>query len=70
MHGNVLALNVTVGDAVSAGQELAVMEAMKMEHRLLADIDGTVAAVHGTVGQQIGAGDLVMEIQASDGDQD
>ena len=67
MHGNVLAVNVDVGDAVCAGQELAVMEAMKMEHRLLAQIDGTVTAVHGAVGQQLAAGELVLEIAASDG---
>ena len=66
MHGNVLAVNVSVGDSVTEGQELAVMEAMKMEHRLLAEIDGVVTAIHGAEGEQIAAGALVLEIEASD----
>jgi geranyl-CoA carboxylase alpha subunit len=63
MHGNLLAIRVAVGDSVSAGQELAVIEAMKMEHRLTAQIDGIVSAIHGVAGAQIAAGAVVLEIE-------
>jgi geranyl-CoA carboxylase alpha subunit len=67
MHGNVLEIMVVVGDRVEPGQDLAVMEAMKMEHRLSAQVAGEVAAVHISVGEQVAAGVVVLEITA-DGD--
>ncbi|MBB6119225.1 acetyl/propionyl/methylcrotonyl-CoA carboxylase subunit alpha [Nocardiopsis algeriensis] len=45
MPGTVLAVPVAVGEQVSAGQALAVVEAMKMEHTVTSPVDGTVAAV-------------------------
>lgn len=65
MHGNVLSVLVTVGDRVSPGQELLVMEAMKMEHRLLAQVTGEVSAVHVQAGTQAAAGAIVLEINES-----
>ena len=62
MHGKLLAIHAAVGDRVAAGDELAVMEAMKMEHRLSAEIAGVVTAVHGQVGDQFAAGAVVLEI--------
>jgi geranyl-CoA carboxylase alpha subunit len=64
MHGNLLRLLVAVGDRVSAGDELAVVEAMKMEHRLQAAVDGTVSAVHASAGEQVSAGVVLIEIDA------
>lgn len=46
MHGRVTAVLCQPGDAVTAGQALLTMEAMKMEHTLKAGFDGTVEAVH------------------------
>ncbi|WOJ97805.1 acetyl-CoA carboxylase biotin carboxylase subunit [Congregibacter brevis] len=66
MHGNLLALRVAVGDKVSAGDELAIMEAMKMEHRLVAQIDGVVSVVFGVEGEQMTAGAVVLEIESED----
>ena len=63
MHGNVLQVMVAVGDSVSEGDGLAVMEAMKMEHRLIAEVTGKVIAVHTCVGQQVAAGSLLLEIE-------
>ena len=62
MHGNVLELMVAVGDAVEIGDDLAVMEAMKMEHRLTAAVAGEITAVHAVVGEQVAAGAVVLEI--------
>ncbi|MFT7286180.1 MAG: geranyl-CoA carboxylase alpha subunit [Halieaceae bacterium] len=66
MHGNLARLMVALGDSVSVGDELAVMEAMKMEHRLLAGIDGTVAQLYAREGDQLAAGALVLEIAVPD----
>ncbi len=66
MHGNVLNIAVAVGDRVEAGQDVAVMEAMKMEHRLSAQVAGEVVAVHASVGEQLATGTLVLEIAADE----
>jgi 3-methylcrotonyl-CoA carboxylase alpha subunit len=60
MHGKLVALLVAAGDAVAKGQKLAVVEAMKMEHALVAPRDGTIAEVAGEVGQQVGEGQRIV----------
>ena len=45
MPGNILKVNVNVGDAVKEGQVLVVLEAMKMENEIMAPKDGTVTQV-------------------------
>ncbi len=62
MPGRVLSVHVRPGEAVRAGDRLAVLEAMKMEHRLAAPFDGRVEAVHVAAGQQVGEGALLVEI--------
>jgi len=59
MPGIVLAVEVAAGDHVKGGQILAVLEAMKMEHRIEAPGDGIVAEVLVTVGDQVQAGDAL-----------
>ena len=66
MHGNVIAIAVAVGDRVEAGQDVAVMEAMKMEHRLSAQVAGEVTAVHVSEGDQVATGTVVLEIASED----
>ena len=58
----VITVLVNPGDAVEAGDRLAVIEAMKMESVVTASRAGTVAAVHCATGDQVDAGDLVAEI--------
>jgi acetyl-CoA/propionyl-CoA carboxylase biotin carboxyl carrier protein len=53
MPGTVLRVDVAAGDAVSAGQTLGVVEAMKMELPLAAPYDGTVTHVGAAVGEQV-----------------
>ena len=57
MHGRVLELFVAAGDAVTGGQRLAVIEAMKMEHTLRAPFAGTVRQVAAIAGTQVVEGE-------------
>ena len=63
MHGALLEVFVRKGDLVSKGQRLAILEAMKMQHEILADIDGIVSAVNVEAGTQIAADTLMIEIE-------
>ena len=56
MHGKLIALFVGPGDSVRKGQRLAILEAMKMEHALLAPADATVAEVLAEAGAQVPEG--------------
>ncbi len=53
---------VAVGDAVTAGQTVATIEAMKMESSITSPIDGTVTRVVVTGVETLGGGDLVLEV--------
>jgi biotin carboxyl carrier protein len=62
MPGLVIAVTVSVGDTVHAGQGLVQLEAMKMENELLAPAGGTVRAVHAVKGQKVNVGQLLVTI--------
>jgi acetyl-CoA/propionyl-CoA carboxylase biotin carboxyl carrier protein len=53
MPGTVLFVRAAAGDAVTAGQPLFVVEAMKMEHTVTAPVDGVLAELHVHAGQQV-----------------
>jgi acetyl-CoA/propionyl-CoA carboxylase biotin carboxyl carrier protein len=53
MPGTVLVVHVTQGQAVTAGQPVLVVEAMKMEHTVIAPVDGVVAELTAKAGQQV-----------------
>lgn len=63
MPGTVVSVSVSVGDSVHEGQELAVVEAMKMQNSLHAGLSGTVKAVHFKAGDKVGEGDVMVEIE-------
>jgi propionyl-CoA carboxylase alpha chain len=65
MPGKVIAVEVTVGQRVRAGQVLAIMEAMKMEHTIVAPAAGIVGEMRVKKGDQVGAGDLLAVIEAA-----
>jgi len=65
MPGKVVALLAKAGDAVKAGQPLAVMEAMKMEHTIAAPRDGTVAELLYGVGDQVAEGAELLRLEAA-----
>lgn len=62
LPGVVIAIKVNVGDMVKSGQEVAVLEAMKMENSIEATQDGTVTAVHVTKGDSIQEGTAIISI--------
>ena len=64
MQAVVHSVNVAVGDAVSAGQEVAVLEAMKMQHGLVTPTAGQVTAVKFAVGEVVEEGQLVVSVEA------
>jgi 3-methylcrotonyl-CoA carboxylase alpha subunit len=64
MPGKVVSFAVKAGDRVKAGQALAVMEAMKMEHTLSAPHDGVVAELLFAPGDQVNDGDALLKLQA------
>jgi geranyl-CoA carboxylase alpha subunit len=66
MHGNLMSLFVQPGDRVEAGQAVAVIEAMKMEHRLCSTVSGEVIAVYATEGEQVASAAVVLEIAAQE----
>jgi geranyl-CoA carboxylase alpha subunit len=66
MAGRVAAVRVKPGDAVRKGACLVVLEAMKMEHEILASRDGTVAAVLVAAGDSVPARKLLVEFGSVD----
>ena len=65
MPGNVLATHIAEGDAVTEGQLLLVLEAMKMQHRITAPFDGSVKEIHVEEGQQVDNGALLVLLEES-----
>jgi 3-methylcrotonyl-CoA carboxylase alpha subunit len=62
MPGRVITVDVSAGDRVAKGQKLLTLEAMKMEHGLVAPFDGVVAALGTTLGAQVSEGALLARI--------
>ena len=62
MPGLVVRLNVSVGDTISAGQALVVVEAMKMENELRATSAGVVLAIRTAPGNVVDKGAILVEL--------
>ncbi|MGE0565690.1 MAG: biotin carboxylase N-terminal domain-containing protein [Pseudolabrys sp.] len=65
MHGKVLAIFVEKGAEVAHGQRLAIVEAMKMEHTLVAPVAGTVSEITVAVNEQVAEGARIMTIESA-----
>ena len=63
MPGNILAVNVTAGQAVKKGDVLMVLEAMKMENEIMCPRDGVVASVNTSKGASVESGTLLCVLQ-------
>ncbi len=64
MPGKIIAVNVAAGSRVTRGTPLLVMEAMKMEHAIVAPADGVVEAVLYAVGEQVAEGAALVNFSA------
>jgi acetyl/propionyl-CoA carboxylase alpha subunit len=65
MPGKIVSVSVKAGEAVTKGQPLVTLEAMKMEHTLTAPFDGTVADVAATAGAQVSEGLVLARLERS-----
>ncbi len=64
MPGQVLKILVEVGQKVSSGDPLIILEAMKMEHTMRASVDGVVETILVSQGEVIGPGQVLVQIAA------
>ncbi len=62
MPGNILKVNVSVGQQVKSGDVLCVLEAMKMENDIPAPADGVVASVNVQKGASVNSGDVLITL--------
>ena len=63
MPGRIISILVRPGDQVSAGDELCVVEAMKMEQSILAHRNGRVKTIHVQPRDSVSAGDPLIELE-------
>ena len=64
MPGRVIAVRVREGASVRTNDVIVVIEAMKMEHAVVAPTDGVLTSLHVRQGQQVQRGDLLGEVAA------
>ncbi|MEH7178546.1 acetyl-CoA carboxylase biotin carboxyl carrier protein subunit [Neobacillus vireti] len=63
MAGNVWKVLVKAGDQVEEGQDVAILESMKMEIPIAAEFDGTVKEVKVNEGDFVNEGDVIVEVE-------
>ena len=68
MPGKVIELRVKVGDRVTAGDTVLILEAMKMEHPIRATEDGVVTEVRVSEGEQVESGTLLLVVEPAEAD--
>lgn len=62
LPGNIFKILVNVGDEVKKGDNLLIMEAMKMENNVLAEKDGVIKAIKVNIGDAVLQGDVLIEM--------
>jgi biotin carboxyl carrier protein len=62
ISGKVIALLVKKGDRVKEGDHLLIIEAMKMENRILSECDGTISEIKVVVGDSVSTGDFLIKV--------
>lgn len=66
MPGKITKVFVKAGDAVTVGQALLVMEAMKMEYTLKSDLETTVETVTGKINDQVQVGAVLVKLMKTE----
>jgi len=66
INGKIIKLRVGENAAVTAEQDLVIIEAMKMEHRIKSPFAGSVKKVHVQEGQQVELGTVLLELEKAD----
>ncbi len=63
LPGNIIKILFSEGDEVKKGDNMMLMEAMKMENKILSEKDGTVKSIKINVGDAVLQGDVLIEIE-------
>ena len=66
MAGVIVEILVAVGDQVTRGQDICILEAMKMQQRLKSPADGVVKTINATPTQRVAPGEMLIEIGAAE----
>ena len=66
LQGTVVSIDVAEGDPVAPGRCVAVMESMKMEHEVRAEVAGIVRRVHASAGDTVYAGHALLALEEAD----
>ena len=66
VHSTVVSVNVEPGQAVTAGQPVLVLEAMKMQHTVKAPTDGVVTQIDVKAGAQVAAGEVLAVVEETE----
>ena len=64
MPGRVIAVRAAEGASIAAHQPVVIIEAMKMEHAVVAPLGGRLVRLHVSEGQQVQRGDVLAEVAA------
>ena len=62
MQGLVLNILISLGEKVKAGQDLIILEAMKMENPIIAPVEGTISSIEISKGDTVEAGDILVTL--------
>jgi acetyl-CoA carboxylase biotin carboxyl carrier protein len=63
MAGTVINVLIQVGDEISAGQDVVVLESMKMEVPVQAEVAGKVVEVKANIGDFVNEGDILVSVE-------
>ncbi len=62
IHGNILNIRVRLNQLVKVGDQLAIIEAMKMQHEILATENGKIKIINCNESSQVSSGQILFEI--------
>ncbi len=63
MAGTVFQVLVSIGDEISEGQDVVILESMKMEVPITSEKSGTVQQIHVESGEFVNEGDLLVDVE-------